>query len=65
MYFEPLASPWRQTGTIAAASIAPHCKRGQAPKVEDFVPVAKQRQTPEEMRAELAKIAGIKFGGPK
>lgn len=62
MHFEPLPSPWRQTGTIAAASVAPHCGRGKAPKPDDFVPIIKPRQTPEEMRAELAKLASISRG---
>ena len=56
MYYEPLPSPWRQTGTLASATIAPHCKRGQTPKPDDFVPVVKPPQTPEEMAAEFAKL---------
>lgn len=56
LYYEPLPSPWRQAGTIASATLAPHCKRGQSPKPEDFVPVVKPPQTPEEMAAEFAKL---------
>lgn len=42
-YYEPLGGQWMQTATIATAVIAPHCKPGQMPSPEDFVPVHKKK----------------------
>jgi hypothetical protein len=62
LYHQPLSNPWRQTGVIASAVIAPHCGRGKAPKPDDFVPVARLPQSPEDMAAELAKLKTLTGG---
>ena len=61
-FFEPLPDPWRQTGLLASAALAPYCKKGQTPKAEDFVPIeqAKQDDTQimdmiERVNAQIAK----------
>jgi len=61
-YHEPLPKPWEQTGVLASAILAPHCKPNQQPKPEDFIPRNRLPQTPEEMRAELAKLKGLQKG---
>lgn len=58
-YYQPLPDPWRQTGLIASAVLAPHSPRGRAPKAADFVPVETPPQHPEQMRAEIQKL--LKF----
>ena len=55
-YIEPFGRDWHQTGTLAAASVAPYCSRGRTPKPEDFIPIETPPQTAEEMAAELAKL---------
>lgn len=63
MYYQPLADAWRQTGLIASAVLAPHCKKGSAPKPEDFVPKRKLPQTEQQMLAELQKLKRLTQGG--
>ncbi len=51
---EPFGDDWQQAGTIAAATLLPHTKRGgKELKPQDFIPTMKRRtqQTPEEMGA--------------
>ena len=55
-YIEPFGRDWHQTGTLAAAAVAPYCSRGRTPKPEDFIPIETPPQTAEEMAAELAKL---------
>lgn len=62
LYHQPLSNPWRQTGVIASAVIAPHCGKGKAPKPDDFMPVARLPQSPEDMAAELAKLKTLTGG---
>lgn len=42
-YYEPIGGEWEQTGTLAAAILAPYCKRGQTPDPDDFIPVQKKK----------------------
>lgn len=43
-YFDPLPDPWRQTGLLASATLAPYCSKGRTPRTEDFVPVEQPPQ---------------------
>jgi hypothetical protein len=54
-FIEPLPRPWRQTGILAALSIAPHIK-GKPPKPEDFIPINRPPMTAVEIAAELSKL---------
>lgn len=63
MFHRPLPDPWRQTGVLASAVLAPHCGRGKTPKADDFVPVARLPQTQDEMLAELQKLQRLAKGG--
>lgn len=62
MFHHPIGNPWRQTGVLASAILAPHCGKGKVPKPEDFVPVARLPQSPEDMAAELAKLKTLTGG---
>lgn len=42
-YYEPIGGQWEQTATLAAAVLAPYCKRGQTPDPQDFIPVHKKK----------------------
>lgn len=42
-YYEPIGGAWEQTATLAAAVLAPYCKRGQTPDPQDFIPVHKKK----------------------
>lgn len=42
-YFEPIGGEWEQTATLAAAMLAPYCRKGQTPDPEDFIPVSKKK----------------------
>jgi hypothetical protein len=53
----PLGDEWRQTGTVAAAILAPYVRRGQAPKVTDFIPVEKPPQHKTQMEETLTRMA--------
>lgn len=67
-YFEPIGNSWQQTGTIAAAVLAPHCPRGKTPEPTDFVPLA-SKQAPQHKTQidatlrELAKVLGANKDG--
>ena len=63
MFHRPLPDPWRQTGVLASAMLAPYSGRGKKPKAEDFVPVARLPQSADEMAAELAKLKSLAGGG--
>lgn len=43
-WYAALPDPWRQTGLVVAALLAPHSQKGKRPKPEDFVPVEKPPQ---------------------
>jgi hypothetical protein len=43
-YYEALPDPWRETGLITSAILAPHSPKGKVPKAEDFVPLEKSPQ---------------------
>lgn len=43
LYYEPIGGQWEQTGTLAAAMLAPYCRRGQTPDPQDFIPVHKKK----------------------
>lgn len=63
MYHQPIPDPWRQTGVLASASLAPHCGRGKTPRPDDFMPKARLPQSPEDMAAELRKLQTLTGGG--
>jgi len=62
MYHEPLANTWGQAGMIASAVLSPHCKKGCAPKPEDFIPRRRLPQTETQMIAELNKLKMLTGG---
>jgi hypothetical protein len=43
-YYEALPDPWRETGLLTSAILAPHSPKGKTPKAEDFVPLDKPPQ---------------------
>jgi hypothetical protein len=57
-YFEALPDSWRETGLLASAVLAPYSAKGKAPRADDFVPIEKAPQHPDQMRAELEKLLG-------
>lgn len=63
MFHRPLPDPWRQTGVMASAMLAPYSGRGKTPKAEDFIPVARLPQTQDEMVSELRKLQQLTRGG--
>ena len=42
-YYMPIGGEWEQTATIAAAVLAPYCRKGQTPDPEDFIPVKRKK----------------------
>ena len=42
-YFEPIGGEWEQTCTLAAAMLAPYCRRGDVPEPDDFIPILKKK----------------------
>lgn len=42
-FYEPIGGEWQQTATLAAAVLAPYCRRGQTPDPEDFIPVRRNK----------------------
>jgi len=55
-YFQALPDPWRQTGLLTSAVLAPYSPQGKAPKAEDFNPIEKPPQHANQMKAELQKL---------
>jgi hypothetical protein len=55
-HFHALPDPWRQTGLLTSAVLAPYSQQGKAPKADDFNPIEKPPQHAEEMRRELQKL---------
>ena len=55
-FVNPLGGEWRQTARIVAATLAPHCGRGNKPKEENFMPIEKPPMTAEQITAELSKL---------
>ena len=56
-FFMPLPDPWRQTGVLASAALAPYAKPGHAPASADFVPIEQPPKHPIQVRAALADFA--------
>ena len=63
LYFQPLSDSWREAGTVAAATLAPHAPRGKQVNPDDFIPLAKLPQTEAEMQQELEKLRAAVKGG--
>lgn len=61
-YFMPLPDPWRQTGVLASAALAPHSKPG-AVKSSDFVPAETPPKHPLQVRDALAQFAAALEAG--
>jgi hypothetical protein len=56
-FFMPLPDPWRQTGVLASAALAPYTKPEHAPASADFVPIEQPPKHPLQVRAALADFA--------
>lgn len=57
LYFEPIGGAWEQTGTMAAAMLAPYCPKGKTPEPADFIPKVKSTpKHPTQMRDVLAQM---------
>ena len=58
----PFGDDWQQAGTIAAAAMNPHVKRGR--KVSDFIPAARPaaRQTQQQIESGLRLWARLYNG---
>lgn len=55
-HWQRLPDSWAETGTIASAILAPHCRKGRIPKAEDFVGLDPAPQHPEQIRNELDEL---------
>jgi len=55
-YFQPLDNSWAQTGLLASVALAPHTRRGQAPKPRDFIPIEKAPQHKTQILDVLAQM---------
>jgi hypothetical protein len=55
-WFRPLDNPWTQTGWLAWAALAPHCKK--PPEPADFIPVeGNAPQHPTQIAETLKRMA--------
>jgi hypothetical protein len=61
-YYEPIGGEWEQTGTLAAAVLAPYCRRGQTPDPQDFIPVAKKKPQHRTQISETLKRMAADLG---
>jgi RecB family exonuclease len=60
----PLDDGWQQTARLCSVVCAASGNFKRAPKEADFIPTAvTQKQTSQEMLAELAKLGGAKLSG--
>lgn len=55
-YYEALPDPWRETGLIASAVLAPYCPKGKGPKAEDFIPLEKPPQHTQQIVDVVEKL---------
>jgi hypothetical protein len=55
-FFQPLDNSWAQTGILASVTLAPHARRGHAPKPSDFIPTERPPQHPSQMLSVLAQM---------
>lgn len=55
-YFEAIPDPWRQTARLVSAVLAPHCKKGRAPREDDYIPIESPPQHPEQIRMEVERL---------
>lgn len=62
-YFQALPDPWRQTGLEVSAMLAPYSPKGKAPKADDFIPIEKPPQHPDEMLAQIRMLQAALGGG--
>lgn len=61
-YYKALPDPWRQTGLEVSAMLAPYSPKGKAPSADDFNPIEKPPQHPDQMLAQIKQLQNI-FGG--
>jgi hypothetical protein len=55
-YYQALPDPWRQTGLLVSAMLAPYSPRGKAPAASDFNPIEKPPQHNDQMLAQLNQL---------
>lgn len=63
-YFEPIGGAWQQTATVAAAVLAPYCRRGQTPNPEDFIPIAKKTPQHRSQLQDTLRQMALDFNKP-
>ena len=61
-YFQALPDSWAETSLLVSTVMAPHCKEGQVPKPDTFVPTSQPPRHPSQEHAELLKLKAA-FGG--
>ena len=55
-YYQALPDPWRQTGLLVSATLAPYSPKGKAPSAGDFVPIEKPPQHTDQMIEQLRAL---------
>ena len=55
-HYEAIPNSWMETGLLATAVLAPHCRRDNMPKPEDFVPLAKPPQHESQILDQLERM---------
>ena len=61
-YYEPLGGEWQQTATLAAAVLAPYCRRGSTPDPEDFIPIHKKKPQHKSQISDVLKQMAADLG---
>lgn len=55
-YFQAMPDPWRQTGLLVSAVLAPHSAKGKAPSASDFIPIEKPPQHTDQMLDQIRML---------
>jgi hypothetical protein len=55
-YYQALPDPWRQTGLLVSAMLAPYSSKGKAASASDFNPIEKPPQHTDQMLEQLRQL---------